>query len=248
MPLLRKMNQKGIEALQQFISEVVVDANKPVPTSILTDPATSEALQVQLTVDEKQFTSRMQAAEYLHGILAKPEASGLDREPGVWAWLSLLYFDQLCPKDKAGKRNPKAIARWIPSGHAFRYYRHLLAGPYLIYKAFRDGPARAAIVLCGPLHSPGDIVEQLASRQEFVQNKAVIEAATKLYLNPLSGKPKRGAADTKHRPGTLRRYVDVINQLDPTWDLHSMTADQLLAKLPKEFDGYKGPISTAAAP
>jgi len=246
MPSLRKLNEKGIDALQHFLSEVISDPDKAAPIGFLTDAATSESIPVSITVEPKDFASRMEAAEYLAGAFATSEKIALD--PGVWAWLSLFYFEQLCPKRKDGTRKPGEIARWIPSGHAWRYYRHLLAGPYLIYRAFRDDPKRAAVVLCGPLDTPGDFVEQLASRQDFVQNRSVIEAATKLYLNLDTGKPKRGAADTKHRPGTLRRFVDIINQLDPTWDLYAMTADQLLAKLPQEFDAYKAGTGAAATP
>jgi hypothetical protein len=39
-----------------------------------------------------------------------------------------------------------------------------------------------------------------------------------------------------------------MNQLDRTWDLYSMNADQLLAKLPKEFDAYKAGTGAAATP
>src|SRR5262249_1194192 len=133
----------------------------------------------------------------------------------------------------------RELARYVPSGHAWRYYRHLLAGPYLVYKAYRDDPSQAGIVLYGPLETITDFTEQLASRQDVVQNKAAIGAATALYLNPQSGRPKRGAADTKHKPGTLRRFTDLINQLDPTFDLYSMNAGQLLTRLPAEFDGFR---------
>lgn len=244
MPLLRRLNQKGIETLQQFLSDIVSDPNKAVPAGILTDSATSEAVPVSLTIEQKQFASRLEAGAYLAGVFTPAEKIALD--PGVWAWLSLFYFDQLCPKDKNSERKPGNIARWVPSTHAFRYYRHLLAGPYMTYKAFKDDPKRAAIVLCGPLHSPGEIVEQLTSSQEFVQNRAIIEAATKLYMNPATGKPKRGAPGKQ--PGASRRFATLMNQLDRTWDLYLMNADQLLAKLPKEFDAYKAGTGAAATP
>jgi hypothetical protein len=239
MPLLRKLNSQGVEALKQYLSAISTEPDKPVPTTLLVDPTASEILSVQLEMEMKQFSSRMEAAEYLYGVLSKSEAANLDRDPGIWAWLALLYFDQLCPKGNDGKRKARELARYIPSGHAWRYYRHLLAGPYLIYKAHRDNPSKARIVLYGTLDTITDFTEQLASRQDIVQNKAAIETATLLYLNPQSGRPKRGAADTTHKPGTLRRFTDLINQLDPTFDLYSMNAIQLLAKLPDEFNAFR---------
>lgn len=238
MAYLRRLNEHGIEKMKTFLAGLESEPATPVPTEILSDIATSEQLHVTLLLDKRRFGSRMAAAEYLHSVFSSPGGSGLDRDPGVWAWLSLFYFDELCPKRKDGSRKVREVARLIASGHAFRYYRHLLAGPYLIYKAFRDDPEKAKIVLSGPLDTISDFIEQLASRQDFVQNKAVIGAATALYFDDRTGRPKRGAADTKHSPGTLRRFVDIINQFEPTWDLYSMTAQQLVAKLPQEFSSY----------
>lgn len=243
--VLRRLNDHGIAVLLQYLKDLETAPDTALPQGLLTEEATSEALNAQIEVEPKVFPSRMAAAEYLFGVLSVPEAAGLERQPKVWAWLAAAYVDQLCPKRKDGTRRPGERARWIPSGHAFRYYRHLLAGPYLIYKSFREQPDRARIVLCGGIDAPGDFVEQLASRQDFVQNKAVIGAATTLYINEATGKPKRGAAPTQRKAGTLRRFVDVINQLDPTWDLYSIGVDELIHKLPAEFSVYIKPQEAA---
>ena len=239
MPRLRKLSTSGIKLFSDYLSDLATDPQKPTPVQLLNDATASMDLAVAIEVQQLQFPSRMEAASYLHDLFSSAELTGLDRDQGIWSWLALFYFDQLCPIAKDGKRKLREAVRYIPSGHAFRYYRHLLAGPYLIYKAYRDNPTRAAIVLYGSLETITDFTEQLASRQDIVQNKAAIEAATALYLNPKSGKPKRGAQDTRHKPGTLRRFIDIINQLDPTWDLYSMTATQLGAKLPPEFDVFR---------
>jgi hypothetical protein len=75
-------------------------------------------------------------------------------------------------KQIGGHRKPGERARHIPDATNFlRYYRHLLAGPWRTYRTHRDDPGRARVVLCQPLHTPGDLVEQLASRQELVTNR-----------------------------------------------------------------------------
>lgn len=242
MSELRRLNEQGISGFIDFLRAIEADGSVPVPLGVLTDGGTSEELPVKLEVDERTFGDRMDAGQYLYEIFSRGGALRLDRDRGVWAWLSLFYFEQLCPRGTDGRREPGELARWVPSGHAFRYYRHLLAGPYLIYKAYRDMPEKAKIILCQPLDRPGDFVEQLASRQEFVQNKAIIEAASLLYFDDKSQRPKRGAAPTDHRPGTLRRFVDVTNQLDLNWDLFSLSAEQLIRMLPAEFHPYK-PVS-----
>ena len=97
----------------------------------------------------------------------------------------------------------------------------------------------APILLCGPVASPGDFNEQLASRLEFVTNKGVIQAANALYYDPDRGKHKRRASPNWRKPGTLRRFVDVVQQLDLTYDLYSMSGEEILELLPSEFDRYR---------
>jgi hypothetical protein len=103
---------------------------------------------------------------------------------------------------------------------------------------FKDNPEAAAIVLCQNPQSPGDWVEQLASRQERITNPAIIAAANRLYFDPNTRKPKRGAAPNWRKPGTLRRFGDVLDQLDLTYDLYSMSSSDLVSLLPGEFSTY----------
>jgi hypothetical protein len=80
----------------------------------------------------------------------------------------------------------------------------------------------------------------LASRQTLITNKGILEAARQLYFDQLAGQPKKGAAVEKNSPGTLIRFIAVIQQLDLTYDLYSMSGNQILALLPPEFNKWIG--------
>jgi hypothetical protein len=235
--LLRRLNENGIKAFEQYLSELSLDFGKVPPFDLLTNPATSEQIDGAPEVQQKPLSSRMEAGQYLWTLFA--EKAAIERDPDVWSWLGLFFFDQLCPSSKDGKRKVRESARYVASRHAWRYYRHLLAGPYMVFKAYRESPDLAKIILYGSLSLITDYTEQLASRQDIVQNKAAIGAATALYFDSDSGKPKRGAAPNARKPGTLRRFTDLINQLDPTFDLYSMQPGQLISKLPSEFEPYR---------
>jgi hypothetical protein len=102
------------------------------------------------------------------------------------------------------------------------------------------------LFLNGPLDELPDFTEQLSSRLELITNRAIVEAATQLYFDLQNERPKRGAASTKRKPGTLRRFVDLMRQLDLTYDLYSLDHNELLKLLPKEFDlWHSNPASTA---
>jgi hypothetical protein len=244
MPLVRRLNGAGIARLTEFLDSLRTNAPQGVPTAILTYSETSEPIGVNVEIELQTFGTRFMAAQYLNDRFTAGGLQDVERDCGLWAWLALFYFDELCPAGAGGRRKPGEQARWVPDVNNYqRYYRHLLAGPYRIYRAHRDDPCRAMALLCGPLDRPGDIVEQLASRQEIVTNRGIMACATRLYIDPASNRPKRGAGSKG--AGSPRRLADVLNQFDVTWDLYSLSAEGLLGLLPGEFDRFR-PAPTAA--
>jgi hypothetical protein len=235
---IRRLSDAGIERFGVFLDSLKTEAPEPFPNEIMSNTDMSELVQPEIEIEQRNFINRFEVAEYLNQVLAEAEIPNIERDRGLWAWLAMFYFDQLCPPESSGQRKPGERARWILAVGDFRkYYRHLLAGPYRIYRAHRDNPSRAFALLCTPAHRPGDIAEQLASRQELVTNTGVMEAATTLYVDDETEKPKRGAAG--RGPGSARRLADVLNQFDVAWDLYSMETEDLIKILPDEFDRFR---------
>lgn len=246
MVQVRRLNELGLRRFADFLDSLKTDAPEGYPDGLLSDPAATEELDADVTVVNTTFGSRFEAAKYLDERLSSSSLTEVERDKGLWAWLALFYFEELCPPGVGNRRKPGELARWIPEVNNFqRYYRHLLAGPYRIYRAHRDDPERALALLWGPLDRPGEIVEQLASRQEIVTNKAIIQSATTLYFDPEAKKPRRGAGGKG--AGSPRRLADVLNQFDVTWDLYAMTAGDLLELLPREFERFRKGMTAASA-
>jgi len=232
-----RLNENGLANFEGWLDSIRQGGSLDVPTATLTDTQFVEPLGVDVEVEPRSFANRFEAAEYLHERFAAAELTNVERDRGLWAWLSLFYIDAVCPAGTGGERKPGATARHIPEPKNFqRYYRHLLAGPFRIYRAHRDNPQSALALLCQPLDSPGDVVEQLASRQELVTNRGIMELATKLYVDSESLTQKRGAGGKGG--GSARRLSDVIEQFDLTWDLYAATGDELAAVMPKEFSRF----------
>ena len=232
-----RLNHAGLKTFAGYMESLKHGAAHQVPTGLLTSPENTELLSVNLEVELRDFASRFDAAEYLHQRFTAVGLADAERDAGMWAWLSLFYFDSVCPAGPGGVRKPGASARHIPEVDNFqRYYRHLLAGPYRIYRAHRSDPARALALLCQPLDSPGDMVEQFASRQELVTNPGVIGLATKLYVDMTSRRQKRGAGSKGG--GSARRLWEVLDQFDLTWDLYAASTDELASVMPKEFSRF----------
>ena len=234
---LRRLNDEGLRQFAEYLVALKTTPSLAPPVALLDDPATSEEA-APVAVWPMPFPNRLAVGRWLNELLESASLPDPAREKGVWAWLSLRLFDTVCPADGRGHRKPGELARHIPDAANFqRYYRHLLAGPWRIVRTHRDAPDRALAVLCQPLHTPGDLVEQLASRQELVTNRAFLAAATTLYVDPQTLQPKRGGGGKSR--GTARRLADFCNQIDVTWDLYALEPGELLVKLPKEFQRFQ---------
>jgi hypothetical protein len=235
---VRRLTPAGIEQFTEYLDLLQNEPKRLVPFHLLEDSGFSEVVGSPTEIHKEQFATRYSAAEYLEDALAKTGAADLERDVGLWAWLTLLYFEQICPANKSGERELRERPAYLPEPQNFqRYYRHLLLGPFLIYRAHRDDPKRAMALLCKPLPIIDDIVGQLAARQEFVTNPSVVELATRLYFDPTTGTTKKGAGGKGG--GSPRRLADILWQFDVTWDLYATTLKEFWAILPKEFDRFR---------
>lgn len=233
----RRLTDVGIAHFVEFLDSLSSERPLPYPEEMLENEEASIPVD-SIEVEDRSFENRFEAAAYLDNCFSDPRLQGIEGDKGLWAWLSLFYFEQLCKTDDEGRCRPGEMARWIPENDNFRkYYRHLLRGPFSIYKAHRDEPQRALALLCGPLQEPGDVVEQLSARQELVTNPGVMKVATTLYYDSETGRLRRGAAG--RGPGSARRLADLFNQLDITWDLYGMTSNELIMLLPQEFAKFR---------
>ena len=228
---LRKFNQQGIERFDEIRASAIIQQDDL--DSLLGDRRWSGAVSPAIEVERIDFPTRFEVGAYFYALFDGASIPNLDIDQGIWTWLAAYRFKLLCPTGK----KPGDRARWVLSNNYRHYYRHLLAGPYQIYKAHSDNPRRAMAVLANQPHEPGDIAEQLASRQEIVTNRCIMEVATRLYIDPSTDRPKTGAAAREQ--GSARRLAMVLNQLDLTWDLYRLEPDKLIELLPDEFERFK---------
>jgi len=237
---IRVFKEQGLSAMVGFLSSFYDRPDRIVKFEqdllpLLTDASLTSTTPNAVQVDpDRTFARRYDMAEYLHGLVPRLGLADPIRVPGLWAWLSLLWFDQLAPITK-GVRKIGENAKWLPES-GWKYYRHLVLGAYWIYAANSDHPERAMALLHNPPHTPGELVGQLAATQDVAQSKAAIGAATSLYFDMEKGRPKKGAGGSG--PGSPRRLRAVIDQFDRTFDLQSLTEQQLLALLPAEFNRF----------
>jgi len=235
MPDVRRLTEKGIEAFRAFLDTIRAGEEFQSSPAILYVDGYSAPLPVRMRIEPRVFRSKFDAASDLHEVLRPIDNPTIAGDAGLWSWLALFYFDQLSPVGRDGRRRPRADYHYIPSGEGWGRERHLLAGPYRLFGLYGE---RARLLLYPPLHQHGNFIYALGSRRELLTNRGLIEAIDLLYWDATRARPKRGAT-TETQPGNLRRLIAVAQQLDFNYDLYGMTAEEILALLPPEFDAWK---------
>lgn len=239
---LRMLTAAGVAEFRSHLAVARAGAIVDSPKALLTAPEYSADF-AEIEIQAPVFPGRFEFGTHLVALLGGLDRRTLSRNYGLWTWLALFYFDQLCPPSGDGTRKVFADEAYIlPAKYDYQsYYRHLVRTPWL---AVSDHGDSAKVLLIpasqnggASLAKRGEIIEQLASRQAVLGNPRVIRAANKLYFDPTTNRPRRGAGGSKG--GSPRRLALVLQQLDLTFDLAACEEKRLLALLPKEFDRWK---------
>jgi len=234
--LVRALSPAGVERFRAYLAALRDGAREAPPWALLEDDQASVELSAEAWVERRQFGSRWGVGEYLWQQLAPLPPDEVEGNRGLWAWLALYYFDQVCPARADGMRRPGQDYRHLPDFGFRNRYRHLLYGPYAVYRRHRG---YAILVLSGPPHVELRLYHEITSRTDLIASRGVLEALNALYLDRTRGLPKRGAQSTVPGPGTLQRFVRVLQQLDVTYDVYGMSGQALLDLLPPEFDSWR---------
>jgi len=236
---LRIMLKKGELKFREYIHNLKKNPNHSFPD--LNCAPFSEKFSPVISIDETiKFNSKLKLAEYLHNCFS---GANLKREDilqinGLWTWLAYIWFDQLAPiKDNTtAERDIKEDSKYICSSDYRDYYRHLVLGPYSIYSL--HGANNSCIFLWSKINEHNDFIEQFASRQFIISHKNIVEAIHKLYFDIQKGQPKKGSQSRTKR-GNIRRFVSIIQQLELTFDIYTMSSDRIIELLPYEFNDWK---------
>lgn len=246
---LRSFTDAGIDRAHQILADLDAGYAVDIENYILDDSLTI-VHSIEPNLCRQPFNNRFEAGKYFNDFLAPYEGiiPDVERNRGLWTWLAFCWLDLIAPLQPDGSRKIGEWRKWILSSDR-RHYRHLLATPYRMYRTHADDPSCVLLVLCGPVDTPGNITEQIASRPDVVKSRNIMQALTKMYYVPaLTSAAEDFMAS---RIGTLRdgastsavRMGKVLGQFYLTWDMFAMEPDQIVTMLPSEFDKFKALVS-----
>ncbi|MCA3306790.1 MAG: hypothetical protein ING00_13430 [Roseomonas sp.] len=240
---VRLLNEDGTRLFREYVDRARKGSSEALPLHLLTDHATSLQPDFAATIVNQQFASRAEFGRYLVGAFKDVGRRRISREAGVWNWLALRYFDQLCPPSDSGARKVLATGHYVLEGRFAhnRYYRHLVRAAW--YATELHGDDATILLTSAGKPSPGigqwgEISEQLAGYQDILGSRTAILVAARLFLDH-TGATKRGAA-SPDGGGSVRRLSTVLRQLAMTHDLRTAELGEVVAMLPNEFEAFRG--------
>ena len=176
---VRRLNSAGIHKFAQtnWAPCSLIDGSPP---DIILDDSFSEIIsfpdnQPRLIDMNSSFEKKIELAEIIDNCLHDVDFEEMFEKEylGMWAWFSLLFYENLRDKNKDDDGWITAEqARYIGSHQTNKYYRHSVAGPYFFYKY--HGKQNTDIFLDYTSKKLGEMMEQLASTQEIVTNRNFI--------------------------------------------------------------------------
>lgn len=234
---VRKLTPDGLNKLSGWLESPVADTP---PADLIDNEFLTESMGNCEIDPLRQFNSRYELGIYLNNQLSSEDFNVLlsPENDGLWAWLAVVYFSQLTAKGIRRSEHYVVVRKGTAGSLA---YRHSVRTAYELVHIHGQ---YAQICLKSPIHTYGDITEQLASRQAIAHNKGFFQIANELYLK--DGSLKRGAASKPKKPkdrkpgdrtgfGSVRRLAIALQRLNLTYDTEIMNSHQMAIILPKEF-------------
>jgi hypothetical protein len=233
--ILRRFNSTGIGDFRHFLLQCRETPDIQVPIELLEDAALTSIVEPEVEVQNRHFSNRRDAAEYLRDVLSVLPDRDVMRDSGLWSWLALYYFDEVCAR-KGGIRSVKNDYYYIFEADQARYfYRHLL---FCAWRVVALSANFNRLFLDRPLSVFDQFTDEVMKRLYLTRIPCLFEVLDRLYWDETRKSQRAGIVDQKRvRPGNLRHRLPLrIRQLEMTYDLQRLSASQLIEILGDEFN------------
>jgi hypothetical protein len=183
-----------------------------------------------LPADKFESTRRMHAWLSGAGLLQRPD---IWDDRGFWSWLAAVNMHVLTDRTGEVETITEDSSFVYLTGRSRSSWRHKLAIPVRLYDRHGD---IARVSLEGNLYQHGDPLEQTISVNKILQSSAIMGVMDRLYWDSEKSQRVRGGMTGRiDQPGNIRRLKLFLAQLDLTYDLETLTTDDLMKLLPREF-------------
>lgn len=237
--IVRQFNDAGIVEFRSFLCACRADPTLPVPHSLLEDDRLTLVVGPRVEVEWRRLARKADAAHYISRILAPIPEHEVAANDGLWSWLSLFYFDEVCPP-RSGRRTVRNDYHYVfEPKNARHFYRHLL---FVSWQVLRLAGDHNRLFLGTSLSTLDKMTTEVMKRLFLTRIPCIFAVLDHLYWDEIRGKARAGVVSQNQiKPGDLAHRLPLrIRQLEKTYDLLSLKADQLVELLGDEFQQGRG--------
>jgi len=230
---LRRFNEAGIKAFREQLALLRANPKHEIPIDLLEHREFTEAVTPESHVALEHFQTKGEAARYLKAVLNKFRPEEIATDAGLWTWLTLFFFDSVCPTSEK-KRDVKGDYFYVFEPRNMRhFYRHLI---FVSWQFLRLAPSNNRLFLHTRVSVLDKVATEVAKRLYLTRIPCIFEVLDRLYWDESKRTHRRGSTASKVHAGDLTLRLPMrIHQLEKTFDLMSLNADQLLELLGDEF-------------
>jgi len=236
--ILRQLREEGIQAFRGFLASCREDASTPVPREFLEEDSLTVVVESQIEVQLRAFATKADAAEYFTNALKQLSADDIANNAGLWTWLTLFYFEQVCPLHDGTRRVKNDYHYIFEPRNPRHFYRHLL---FIAWRVLNVSPDHNRLMLNGSVATLDKVTTEIMKRLYLTRIPCIFEVLDRLYWDEDRGRVRQGIVSPHGaKPGDLvHRFPLRIRQLEMTYDLQSLNADQLIELLGDEFQPHE---------
>ena len=234
--VLRRFNEAGIAEFVRRIELLRTGGSASIDDAFVTDDLFTKPVVPEVRLERPVFKTKREAGAYLSERTRRARERHGDDDPGLWTWLSAWHWDAVCPVRENGARKVLHPLSYVYGhGLAMRKKQHLIFASTLLYETF----PQSLVLLSGPASTLTQAVHEVYTRVWLMRIRGIGELLDILYWDRSQNAIKPGINGTSPRPGDLRnRLTTRVRQLEKTYDLVDLTADQLLNLLGDEFKAW----------
>lgn len=239
----RRFRDYGMEQFESYLKQLRDNSALVPPIDLLTLPRASEPIGQSIEFEPREFATKLEAGNYLCQKLQSISVDQVRQDVGLWAWLTLFYFDAVCPVDGHSRRRLKDMPKYFSRalGGSDGLIKHLLYFPWRMVQQHGDS---VDYILSEELPADSKMAREWGTRLYEALLPSKIQLGREMYWDAQNQAIRRGATSTggRSRPGrkgNVRRLLGVLNQFELTYDLASMNSDGLAELLPEnEFGSW----------
>jgi hypothetical protein len=208
---LRQFTHEGIERFRDMLHVCRTNPTAKVDYQLLEDKKLTLEVPNGADVNEQIFETKGDAGKYIHALIS---STGLAQDDvilnvGLWSWLSLFFFDSVCPKNKNGGRRVKSDYTYIYKSQHMYHYGHLL---FVSWRAWDTVPNNKPhrLITSTRIDELDRVTREIMKRISLFRIPCIFEVLDRIYWNTKTERVRKNITSETRAGNITIRLPSVI--------------------------------------